>query len=593
MIARTNMTAVIALVAGLAAPALAVNNSVPRALNGLPATDVLTGGFTVGLRGAAQNNNVTQQAWIGILEVDSDDRRTTNAAIATNGFDNTHPALNAAFDIGGSISDFAPGGGAAALNGGLHATGVAGIILSRDAANTGMASRARGVMGLSDDIARLFFAGTKPTPDPAVAADWSQMKSSLDYLRNFPTDVVNASLWYNRIPTANMAVPFDQRVRDVTQADLNGSGYPSLMFDNFAFANNKIFVTGAGNSGPGVLSLTADVYNGIVVGALTPVGTASEVRVATYSARGPLAGGRNGVMIVAPGSNITSTAWNHAGANPDFINIGNGTSYATPHVSGAAGILYSAGRQAIGNNAKTDRNDNFSVNNRLIKAVLLNSARKIGDTDQATVGPPAAWSPGAVDPNNNKRWTHPLNYTVGAGELDTNDAWKQYREATTITGPASSTRYWWDEDTFDFTGGETQYESGRFNNFSVPGGQWISSFTATLCFERHVTNPLAAAPALSNLDLYFEYSTDRGLTWNLILASVSTSDSTEHIFVEGLGNFGFLTIYRVRAFANNLAAGIASEEYALAVKYTTIPTPAAASLLAAMGIVSIRRRRTA
>lgn len=577
----------VALVAGSSLSARAVVNTVPRALNGLQASDTLVNGnFQVGLRGAGVGNpiDVTKQAWIGILEVDSDDRRTTTSGIATNGFDNTHPALAGAFDIAGSIND-AVGDNAVAAMGGSHATGVAGIILSRDGTNTGMATRARGVMGLSDDIGRLFYAGTKQNPDPAIPADWSQMQASLNYLNNFPSNVINASIQYNLIPTGAATN------RAVVQADLNGSGYPSKMFDKLSFGSDRTFVVAAGNSG-GLPSLAADIYNGIVVGALVQVpggGGTADLAVANYSGRGPLANGRNGVMIVAGGSQVTSTAWNHAGANPDFINIGNGTSFAAPLVSGAAGILWSAGKQAMDAGARTDRNDPFVNNHRVIKAVMLNSARKISVAIQGG-GAAAPWSPGMVDPGDNTRWMRPLNYDVGAGELDTRAAWRQYREQNVPNPSGEMTRHFWDNDT-NITPGVSSiaYPSGS-SNFVLPAGHWITSMTATLTWDRQVTDATAAAPGLSDLDLRFQYSTDNGMSWLNILSSVSTVDSTEHIFKEGLASFGAGTIYRLNVEVFSLAAGIVNEPFALAVRYNTIPTPGALAL-ALVGVFAAGRRR--
>ncbi len=581
----------LALAAGTTFSASAVVNTVPRALNGLVAADTLVNGnFQVGLRGAAVGNpiDVTKQAWIGILEVDSDDRRTTTSGVSTNGFDNTHPALAGTFDIIGSIND-AVGDNAVAANGGSHATGVAGIILSRDGTNTGMATRARGVMGLSDDVGRLFYAvpRTKLVPDPAIPADWSQMQASLNYLNTFPSDVINASIQYNNIPTGAATT------RAVVQADLNGAGFPSRMFDKLSFVSDRTFVVAAGNSG-GLPSLAADIYNGIVVGALVQVpggGGIADLAVANYSGRGALANGRNGVMIVAGGSQVTSTAWNHAGANPDFINIGNGTSFAAPLVSGAAGILWSAGKQAIGAGARTDHNDPFVNNHRVLKAVLLNSARKISVAVQGG-GAAVPWSPGLVDAGDDKRWLRPLNYDVGAGELDTKAAWKQYREANVPNPNGEMTRHFWDNDTnITSNVSSISYQSNLFGNFIVPAAEWITSMTATLVWDRQVTNATLAAPGLSDLDLRFQYTTDNGLSWLNILSSVSTADSAEHIFKTGLASFGANTIYRLNVEVFGLAAGIVSEPFALAVRYNTIPTPGALALAFAGVFAAGRRRR--
>ncbi|MBL8745047.1 MAG: hypothetical protein JNK58_01685, partial [Phycisphaerae bacterium] len=128
-------------------------------------------------------------------------------------------------------------------------------------------------------------------------------------------------------------------------------------------------------------------------------------------------------------------------------------------------------------------------------------------------------------------------------------------------------------------------------DFVLPAGHWITSMTATLCWDRHVTDETAAAPGLSDLDLRFQYSTDNGMSWLNILSSVSTVDSTEHIFKEGLGSFGPNTIYRLNVEVFSLAAGVMNEPFALAVRYNTIPTPGAMALALVSVFAAGRRRR--
>lgn len=590
--------AAIALVAGAASIASGINNATPRSLNGLPATDTLMGGFVVGLRGEGVGGGLsaTTRSWIGLLEVDSDDRRAD-----TNGFVADHPALSGQLSVlPGALSDFAPDASFTPIAGGSagHGMGVAGIALSNDGTNTGMSPRSRWTGSLSDDLANLFYSSTRGSPNPTIPGDWAQMTQSMTRLVvDLPNNVINASIQYNLFPTPNadptQPDPWNQ-TRAIVAGDFTGNTYPGKMFDSAAFNRDKIVVLAAGNSG-GLPSITTDGYNSIVVGALVDVAGQgmNNVNVANYSGRGAIGAAgseRNAVHIVAPGSNITSAAWDHPGANPDFANIGSGTSFAAPIVAGVAANLWSAGAQAAANNARTDKADAFDNNHRVIKSVLLNSARKIdvGVGGGASV----AWAPAATDFSdpNNRKVTRPLNDTVGAGELDANEAWLQYREKNTTAPDGRTTVRFWDTDVITGNTNSIEHRSNNANNFQLAVGTRIWSLTATLTWDRHLQNPAGAAMPLSNLDLFFRYSLDNGTTWLNILTSASLRDSTEHIHLTDLPDYGLNTIYSIGVANAGLGAGILNEPYALSVRFV-IPVPGGTVVAIVAVAFGSRRRR--
>jgi len=589
--------AAIALVAGAASIASGINNATPRSLNGLPASDTLMGGFVVGLRGEGIGGGLSPstRSWIGVLEVDSDDRRGN-----TNGFVPNHPALGGQLSVlAGSLSDFAPDGSVTPIAGGssTHAMGVAGIALSNDATHTGASPRSRWTGSLSDDIANLFYASTKAVPDPTVPADWAQMTQSMTRLVvDLPNNVINASLWYNNFPTPGPGAAWSN-TRPVVAADFTGNTYPGKMFDSAAFNYDKIIVLSAGNSGAAGIGIHADHYNGITVGALVDVAGQgmNDVRVAGYSGRGAIGAAgseRNGVHLVAPGSNITSVNWDFPGANPDFVNIGSGTSFAAPLVSGVASSLWSAGAQAAANNALTDKNDAFETNHRVIKSVLLNSARKISVGVEGG-GAPVAWAPAATDFSdpNNRKVTRPLNDTVGAGEVDANEAWLQYREKNTTAPDGRTTVRFWETSTITPNTVSSSWDSNNpASDFAMAAGTRIWSLTATLTWDRHLQNPANAAMPLSNLDLFFRYSIDNGATWKNILTSASLRDNTEHIHLTDLPDYGLNTIYTIGVANAGLGAGIQNEPYALSVRFV-IPVPGGTVVAIVAAAFGARRRR--
>lgn len=594
----TNALVLAAGLAATAAPALAINVTVPRSRSGLQATTQVNkaggGMLTIGMRGDAPTHDATKQAWIAVWEADSDDRRTNLAGASNqNGFAANHPFLRGNF-LGDGVRDFAVDGNAAPAAG--HATGVAGIILSTHGTNRGMASRARGVVGLHDDLARVFYAGGGRHPSPTAAADWTQMKASGDWLNAYPANVFNVSTGYANKPNPNFGTPGQLASVPIVQGDLNGSSYPTKLIDFYAHTSDRVMVVAAGNEGTsngGLLTYPGDNFNGITVGALAQVGATGVAQVASYSSYQPLASNRNGVHIVAPGTQITSANFNHQKANPNFVNIGNGTSFATPHVAGAAAVLWSAAEQGRSGGGVTDKGDSFDNDHKLIKAVLLNGADKIpGSRAGGGGGQPTVWTPGRVDAADATRWLNPLNYVVGAGELNANEAWKTMREASWEGAGDNAKSRFWDIDTITSSTTSIGYRTDLYDDFSLESGHWITSLTATLTWDRHVVNPALAAPGLSDLDLRLQVSLDGGDTWTNLLSSVSVVDSTEHVYLTGLGRQGDGAIYQLLVENYSLAAGITSEEYALAVSYTSIPAPGAAALLGLAGLLAAERRRS-
>ncbi len=148
-------------------------------------------------------------------------------------------------------------------------------------------------------------------------------------------------------PTSDQIAAIDWSVAngaDVISMSIGGVSQPN---DEFASASaiiadaavdkGVVVVIAAGNNGPGTNTIARPGSAGkvITVGASDDHGTISisDDTIAYFSNRGPSAFGRFDPDVVAPGENINST-WYDGG----YKEI-DGTSMATPHVSGAAALL--------------------------------------------------------------------------------------------------------------------------------------------------------------------------------------------------------------------------------------------------------------
>ena len=349
---------------------------------------------------------------------------------------------------------------------GFHATEVVGAAVSQDPVYTGVAPGA-GWWTVQTATRQM------KTSLPYQTTAGEMLAQGLGNLQGNPVEVITMS-----IGTSGLSNAMDQW---------------SLALDHIAGANGKVITVAAGNGGPGagtVTGLPPGAYNVITVGATGGSGqyiSEDYSQLAVYSSRGPTADGRCKPDIVAPGSLVHLPSLQGGWADVS------GTSFATPLVAGGAAALIGMGLDL-----------GYSVDPKIIKSVLLNSAEKL--------------------PGWYAQPTRPLDLAQGAGQMNLEKAYRQYLPGE--QGPGTVRSVGWDIGEVPWDG-----QSLYGINMDVPAGQIIS---ATLAWDRAVsTNSediekvVYTLDHLYNLDLYLYEAED--LTAPVAM-SVSLVDNVEHVY---------------------------------------------------------------
>jgi hypothetical protein len=274
---------------------------------------------------------------------------------------------------------------------------------------------------------------------------------------------------------------------------------------DFAIQRDGFVATFALNNGSNttIPSLLASTYNGIVVG-----------RSDGGHSRG------------------TTTIDGNGRVKPDIVVPTNATSWATPTVSSAAGLLIETARVVPG----LSNGDRPQV----VKSLLMAGATKAGDTV------PGSW-------NWSNSQTQPLDSVYGAGQLNIEHAYDiltagQFAASTSSLAAATG---------WDFGTASSILPQRYF--FEVMAG---GDLTASLNWQINVTATQGNPPArnysfsssLANLDLRLFTATDFTLG-SLLDASLSTVDNTELIWATGLAPGRYAL--EVSSNTNNVDYGLA------------------------------------
>ncbi len=189
---------------------------------------------------------------------------------------------------------------------------------------------------------------------------------------------------------------------------------------------------------------------------------------------------------------------------PDLVAPGSATSYATPMVGGAAGILYQKLQASPYSLGGADLP-------RTIKAMLMASARK----DTVT-----GWD---------QTSTRPLDDVYGAGELNIHNAYMILSAGRVSSGTTQHGQRAWSAEPINSSATKSYF-------FTIPTGAPSTPFCTALVWHRVINDNLVSpvnwgnlttSMANLNLSLYYATGTTRG---SLLSQSSSTVDNVELIY---------------------------------------------------------------
>jgi hypothetical protein len=533
---------------------------------------------------------------IGIL--DDGGANNANWGISTGGAgggNNLGARLIAQNNFGQQVPGGGPTGAAPNATGADHAS------LTAD---TAAGSINAGFLGVATG-SNVYFGGLSLTGGDTDAQIYNAYRTATDWMfRNQSVPLFNISY---RI--------------DLAFNNNNGVNNSAMYSDWFINTRDTLIVKSAGNNGPpaggssdGTSQITTpgDFFNGITVGA-TDANFNARAQFSSYRLQGDGSGSidvRSKPDIVAPGTGI--------GDNRSYgATVQNGTSFAAPHVAGAAAILMQNGLGLPGP---------ASRNHLAVKALLLNGARKRNivqpinnfttATDYAgagatnaeasdgdylngnvlrngnTAGAPKTgnWTPSDWSYNGSVFTTiRPLDDEQGAGLLDVERS--IYNMNAGEQAPGSVKPVGWNRNAILSAAGSVMNYA---LNTALKAGDFI---TATLCWDRLINENNATAALINNaVDSSDTYSVnslpdlDLNILYqgNLIASSLSIVENVEHLHipVPSDGAPGDYVIQVYRTSGNTLT------DYGLA--WWTVPEPGTMSIvLIVMSFSALRRRRAA
>jgi len=380
----------------------------------------------------------------------------------------------------------------------------------------------------------------------------------------------------------------------------------TTILDGLAKANPTVtLVKSAGNSGPTAApGGPGSGYNGITVGALGGSADADPYMTpASYTSSAPgdfynpvtgvtVTGVRAAVDIAAPGDDFAlayyggktgSLAAVTDEPNPAtdlFLVNQSGTSFASPVVAGGVALLKDVAHSGLYFDSITEV---AARDTRVIKSVLMASAT-----------PTTGWDNGQHVVNGVVTTSQALDYAVGAGRLNLDQAALVYvggTEDVPGTGGGIVNSVGWDIGTVNRGGANDYYFNLAFDS----GKELDVSLNWFVDTNFDDATETAASMSFANLDLQI-WSIDNGTFASLVAESDTLYNNTEFLrfILPQSGSYGLRVLFNGVAYEQTT---ITSETYGLAWKlgdpFTAVPEPGTWSVIIGIGLVAIvvRRRR--
>jgi hypothetical protein len=262
------------------------------------------------------------------------------------------------------------------------------------------------------------------------------------------------------------------------------------------------------------------------------------------SSFGPTDDNRVKPDIVAPGRFIAADGANPAG----FVVTASCSSYATPVVAGAIGLLAQAAKadpglaEAVGTGSAS-----------VMKAILMTSAHKL-----------PYWHKGAVGVEDDS--AVPLDYSQGAGAVDAAAAYGLLKAGEQKAGTVGKAG--WDLASLKLDG--TASGSYLLESTNIAG----KTITATLTWNRHYSQTYPFAHETEkDADLALELWAYDDTGARLIDSSDSHADNVEHITFAAEPNSQYYLLVRL---SENAVKGAGDERYAIAWQVADTPAKDAA-----------------
>ncbi len=259
----------------------------------------------------------------------------------------------------------------------------------------------------------------------------------------------------------------------------------------------------------------------------------------SHSSNGPTGDGRCKPDIIAPGNCLAADV-----NSPDqYEPTGNWSSFSTPVVAGAIGMLVQKAKQEPELNIAVSPNGG----NCVIKAILLNSATKL-----------PYWHKGRLQTDDDH--SVPLDYIQGAGMLNAVGAYENLVAGTQTPGQVSTIG--WDLNQLD-----NNNSSGNIYKITVPEPA-DKCITATLVWNRHYSKVYPFKPLREqdgNLRLEI-WAVDPNEPDNSYLLDYSDSniDNIEHIYTPLDAAFTNYEIIMSTNNTNGESRKFVNQQYSLA-----------------------------